>query len=155
MTNEAFRELAVAHTVNPRHISKDTKPVHFPWKRCSTGKECLEWVLNKEHDVRYTVSYLTKAHFLLQQTGCGTYWKAVYTYSDKSNETNILSYSSYTDELMVVKTKDSLYRFSGSWLYSDAVNAEWRMKIDPEIVSLRINGTVSCTPFHFLATNRF
>ena len=40
-------------------------------------------------------------------------------------------------------TKDMLYQFSGGWLYSRAVDAEFRRLVDVELVGLRMSGEVS------------
>ena len=58
-------------TVNDYQGSNDDSPESYPWERCSTGKECIDWVGHGKQ-AHFTISYSTKARYMLQEVGCGT-----------------------------------------------------------------------------------
>ncbi|CAN8062850.1 unnamed protein product [Agarophyton chilense] len=105
--------------VNPSGYKfNSSDPSSFPWKRCLSGKECMEWAFRGTHDVQFAVTYkMLGNHFVHVLTDCNvlTEWPS----------------------------RQPLPSFNIGWLYNREVTDTERMAINREIVGLRINGTIS------------
>lgn len=90
---------------------------NYPWKRCSSGKECIEWVYSGTNNVQFAVTYgVLGNHFIHQLADCHvlTEWRS----------------------------KEPLTTFNIGWLFNRAVPPDVQMDINRQIVGLRINGTI-------------
>ncbi|KAI0559716.1 hypothetical protein FGB62_139g223 [Gracilaria domingensis] len=105
--------------VNPTGMKYNSSdPSSFPWRRCLSGKQCVEWVFRGTHGIKFAVTYNVMGnHFIHEFADC-----------------NVLT--EWT-------SRQPLPSFNIGWLYNKEVSDDERMSLNREIVGLRINGTVS------------
>eukprot|EP00177_Eucheuma_denticulatum_P000477 GFKZ01000839.1.p1 GENE.GFKZ01000839.1~~GFKZ01000839.1.p1 ORF type:complete len:565 (+),score=72.70 GFKZ01000839.1:73-1767(+) len=103
-------------TVDQEAGANDGTDATIPWQRCNVTPDCIDWAANPDHPVRFVVTFDVAGRYLLAtRSSCG--------------------------EMMIFETKETLFNFNAGWLYNEGSDKEFRMKVDRELVGLRINGT--------------
>lgn len=103
-------------TVDQEAGANDGTDETIPWQRCTVTPECMDWAANPDHPVRFVVTFDVAGRYLLAtRSSCG--------------------------EMMIFETKETLFNFNAGWLYNEGSDEEFRMRVDRELVGLRINGT--------------